>query len=228
MTISRGKFITLEGGEGTGKSTQIRRLLDALAAAGIDVIATREPGGTPEAEKIRNLLVQRDGADFSPLTEAMMMMAARHEHIVRKIRPALEKGTWVVCDRFADSTRAYQGYGAGVPLDTIDALYDLVSTGLDPDLTFVLDIDPEVGLSRSNRQLNDTQDATEKTEDRFERKGLMYHQRLRQGFLEIARHASHRCVIIDANNDIDAIHARIIAEISARLMPGQPEQEAHA
>lgn len=219
----KGLFITLEGGEGTGKSTQVKLLHEALQAAGIDAITTREPGGTPQAERIRNLLIQRDAGNFDALTEAMLMMAARREHLVNKIWPAVEKGQWVISDRFADSTRAFQGYGMGLDQKVIEEIYTLVAGDFHPDLTFIFDIDPEQGLGRSLKQLSATQNATESTEDRYERMGLPFHQRLRDGFLELAKKFSNRCVVIDAAQDIETIHRQMIETIETRF--GLPKKE---
>ena len=212
----KGLFITLEGGEGTGKSTQVKLLHQALAGAGIDALTTREPGGTDQAERIRNLLIQRDAGHFDALTEALLMMSARREHLVNKIWPALDKGQWVISDRFADSTRAFQGYGMGLEQDAIEKIYALIAGDFHPDLTFIFDIDPELGLKRSLKQLGVTTNATEKTEDRYERMGLPFHQRLRKGFLEIARKFSGRCVIIDATQDIPVIHRQLLKVIETR------------
>lgn len=215
--MKNGVFITLEGGEGTGKSTQAKLLQQALSSAGVDVITTREPGGTEQAEKIRHLLLQRDSGSFDPLTEALLLFAARREHIVNKIMPALMQGQWVISDRFADSSRAFQGYGMGLPLEVIEYLYKLVAIHLKPDLTFIFDMDPEVGLKRSLKHLAATENKAESTEDRYERMGLPFHQRLRQGFLEIARQDPGRCVIIDAAQDIHSIHKQLLQEIGKRF-----------
>jgi dTMP kinase len=209
----RGKFITLEGGEGAGKSTQVKLLQQALTAAGTDAVATREPGGTPEAERIRDILVQSGAGKLEPLTEALLLSAARHEHIVHKIRPALEKGQWVISDRFIDSTRAMQGDGMGLDHGVIEALYYMISDGLHPDLTFIFDIDPEAGLARSSKRLA----AAASTEDRYERMDLEFHKRLHQGFLAIAQDDPARCVVIDAARDVQGVHHQIIKAIEARL-----------
>lgn len=214
---NRAPFITLEGGEGTGKSTQIRLLQSALADAGVDAVITREPGGTPQAERIRNVLLQRDSGTFNLLTEALMMFAARREHLVDKIWPALDAGKWVISDRFADSTRAYQGAGMGLDAEVIEKIYDIVAGDFAPDLTFILDIDPAEGLKRSLRHLEQTDNKTEATEDRYERMGLPFHTRMREGFLEIARKNPERCVVIDAEQDIDGIHRRMLQTVSARF-----------
>jgi len=216
MAAKKGIFITLEGGDGTGKSTQIKLLAEALKTAGTDVITTREPGGTDQAERIRNLLLQRDSGHFDPLTEAMLMFSARREHLVNKIWPALEQGQWVISDRFADSTRAFQGYGMGLDQRAIEALYKIVAGDFQPDLTFIFDIDPEVGLSRSMKHMSVTKNATESTEDRYERMGLAFHNRLREGFLSIARDNPKRCVVINAAQDITAVHKQVVGVIANR------------
>ncbi|TAL28577.1 MAG: dTMP kinase [Alphaproteobacteria bacterium] len=212
----KGLFITLEGGEGTGKSTQVKLLQQSLAAAGVDALTTREPGGTDQAERIRNLLIQRDAGHFDALTEALLMMSARREHLVNKIWPALEKGQWVISDRFADSTRAFQGYGMGLGQEVIEKIYTLIADDFQPDLTFIFDIDPELGLKRSLKKLTVTTNKTEATEDRYERMGLPFHQRLRKGFLDIAKKFPERCVIIDATQDIQAIHRQVLKVIETR------------
>lgn len=208
-----GAFITFEGGDGTGKSTQVRRLVERLGRAGIRTVATREPGGTPQAERIRNLLLQRDSGAFDPLSEALLLFAARREHLVNLIEPALHRGEWVVSDRFADSTRAFQGYGMGLDGTVIEQLYRLVAGTRVPDLTFVFDIDPEVGLARSGRQKAANANSAEGTEDRYELMGVSFQQRLREGFLAIAKAEPQRCVLIDASQTIDAVEKHIVAVI---------------
>lgn len=215
--MTKGVFITLEGGEGTGKSTQVKMLGAALTAAGLNAVMTREPGGTDQAERIRNLLIQRDAGNFDPLTEAMLMMSARREHLVNKIWPSMEQGKWVVSDRFVDSTRAFQGYGMGLDQGLIDRIYAMIAGDFQPDLTFMFDIDAEKGLSRSLKQLAVTADKNESTEDRYERMGVPFHNRLRQGFLEIAKRFPDRCVIIDAAQDIATIHGQILKTIETRF-----------
>jgi len=210
--LQKGLFITLEGGEGTGKSTQLKLLQAALEAAGVSVVTTREPGGTPQAERIRDLLLQRDSGRFDPLTEALLLFAARREHIVEKIRPALQKGQWVISDRFADSSRAFQGYGMGLGQDVIDRLYALTAEGLEPDITFIFDIEPQLGLERSLSRLK----ASGVTEDRYERMGLPFHERLRAGFRDIAKRFPGRCVMIDAAQDVESIHRQMLQTIAAR------------
>ena len=211
--MSKGIFITLEGGEGAGKSTQIKRLAAELTALGYDVVTTREPGGTPEAEKIRNLLVQRDGGNWTPYVECLLLYASRVQHVETLIKPALDAGKVVISDRFADSTRAYQAYGHGLPLQKIDDLNRLCLADFKPDLTFIMDIDVEKGLSRSGRRL--TLEAS--SEDKYEALGLDYHQRLRQGYLEIAERDPDRCVVIDADRDINDVGADLQSKVLEKL-----------
>jgi len=208
--VTRGKFITLEGGEGAGKTTQAMRLVERLRERGIETIRTREPGGSPGAEAIRNLVVSGETEAWSPMTETLLMYAARSDHLERTIRPALEAGRWVVCDRFADSSRAYQGAAGGVAPNVIEAI-DAAVVGADqPDLTLIFDLPVEVGLERAfGRGLFET---------RFEAKGLAFHQRLRDGFAAIARHHPDRCVMIDADADPETVEARLWATVEARLL----------
>ena len=215
--MKKGVFITLEGGEGSGKSTQIRLLHQALSSAGKEVLMSREPGGTPQAERIRTILLQRDSGSFDPLTEALLLFAARREHLVDKIWPAMEKGQWVLSDRFADSSRVLQGYGMGLGMQVIESLYQMVAGDFQPDVTFIFDIDPEMGIKRSMRQLDLTMNQTEATEDRYERMGLPFHQKLRTGFLEIAKSFPERCVVIDAEQDVQSIHQQMLEEIYSRF-----------
>jgi dTMP kinase len=205
----RGRFITVEGGEGAGKSTQVGLLAAALGRAGVSVLRTREPGGSPGAEEIRGLLVSGAPGRWDALTEALLLSAARRDHVLRTIRPALAAGTWVVCDRFADSTMAYQGHAGGVDRATLETLGRLATDGLRPDLTLVLDLPVPIGLARAARRQGG--------EDRFERMGGEFHERLRAGFLEIARGDPARCAVIDAAGDPDATHAAILAVIRDRL-----------
>ncbi|QQQ18921.1 dTMP kinase [Brevundimonas vitis] len=207
--MTRGKFITFEGGEGAGKSTQARRLCERLRAAGHEVVQTREPGGSPGAEVIRNIVVAGDAERWSPMTESLLMYASRSDHLEQTIRPALSAGRWVVCDRFADSSRAYQGAGGGVAPEFIEAL-DRGVVGKDqPDLTLIFDLPVEEGLQRAfGRGLFET---------RFESKGLAFHQRLRDGFLAIARAHPDRCVVLDATGSEDEVAARVWDAVTARL-----------
>jgi dTMP kinase len=207
--VTHGRFITFEGGEGTGKSTQVARLVERLRARGLEVVQTREPGGSPGAEDIRAIALNGDANRWSPMTEALLMFAARSDHLERTIRPALEAGRWVVCDRFADSSRAYQGVGGGTPADFIEALDAAIVGSTQPDLTLVFDLPVKVGLERAfGRGLFET---------RFESKGLEFHERLRRGFLEIAAAHPERCAVIDADGDQDTVAARVQAAVEARL-----------
>lgn len=205
---SPGRFITLEGGEGAGKSTQIQVVKDYLEARGIDVIVTREPGGTSVGQEIRNLLVSGDKDKWSPLSETLLILADRAAHLERVIRPALADGKYVVCDRFFDSTRAYQGIAGGLGLEVIHNLQQPVLGTTLPDVTLLLDIDPEKGLSRAQERGGDL---------RFESKTLAYHQTLRQAFLDFAKQEPERMVVIDADRDIDAVSADIITALGERL-----------
>lgn len=196
-----GLFITLEGGEGSGKSTQIKALAERLRADGHEVLVTREPGGTPEAEKIRVLLVNRDGGNWTPEAEVLLLFAARHMHVEYLIKPTLAAGKIVISDRFTDSTRAYQCYGHGVPLETVRKLEDLVLKGFRPDLTFILDVPAEEGLKRADKRLS----RDRSSEDRFENIGVAFHERLRNGYLDIAKNDPVRCIVVDAAQEADRI-----------------------
>jgi dTMP kinase len=220
---TRGRFITLEGGEGTGKSTQIMLLASRLKALGKDVLATREPGGAPGAETIRRLLVERRDHPWTPLTEAFLHSAARAEHVAETVRPALAAGIWVISDRFSDSTLAYQGYGLGLSKTTIAALTKLATGGLAPDLTLVLDMPVDAGLARAGRRLEANAALTPgaPAEDRYERMGAAFHERLRRGFRAIAKAEPRRCRIIDASDGVDAVAERIWAEVAKRFKLGR-------
>jgi len=209
--VAQGRFITLEGGEGAGKSTQARRLGERLTARGRQVVVTREPGGSPGAETIRELLVTGQADRWSPVTETLLMYAARRDHVERTIAPALASGAWVVSDRFADSTRAYQGAGGGAPASLIQTLERHVLGETRPDLTLILDLPANVGMARTL--------ARNHAETRFEAKGEAFHRRLRDGFLAIARVEADRCVVIDAGQDVGAVEAAIWAAVEARLSP---------
>ena len=206
-------FITLEWGEGTGKSTQIRRLSETLTAQGHDVVTTREPGGTPEAEKIRSLLVNRDGGEWNPMAESLLLYAGRVMHVETLIKPSIALGKIVISDRFADSTRAYQAYGHGFPLETIETLNTLALDDFKPDLTFIFDMPVADGLARAGKRMS----ATNSAEDRFERLGLEFHEKMRQGYLEIARKEPERCVVINAARSIDEIAADLQDHVLKRL-----------
>jgi len=207
--VTEGKFITFEGGEGAGKSTQLKRLVARLGAAGREVVATREPGGSPGAESIRELVLKGSADRWSPVTETLLMYAARRDHIERVIRPALAHGAWVLCDRFADSTRAYQGAAGGVDPGLIAAMETHILEQTQPDLTLIFDMPVEVGLQRAHARAG--------AEMRFESKGQAFHERLREGFLAIARAEPDRCAVIDAAGALDEVEARVWATVDARL-----------
>jgi len=203
-----GRFITLEGGEGAGKSTQIARLAERLRAAH-EVVTTREPGGSPGAEMIRKLLVEGPAERWDGTTEALLHFAARRDHLRQTVCPALKRGAWVLSDRFADSTRAYQGWGHGLDLGMLDRLYDIAVGAFHPDLTVILDLPVETGLARAAQRRG--------TETRYESLPQDFHQRVRKGFLAIAAGDPARCVVIDASKDIDGIAAAITRTVAERL-----------
>lgn len=203
-----GRFITLEGGEGAGKSTQIQVVKDYLLTRGNDVVVTREPGGTSEGQEIRNLLVSGDKDKWSPLSETLLIMADRAAHLERVIRPALAEGKYVVCDRFFDSTKAYQGVAGGLGLDVIHNLQQPVLGKTLPDVTLLLDIDPEKGLRRAQERGGEL---------RFESKTLAYHRTLRNAFLDFAAQEPDRIFVIDADRDVEAVSDDILAVLDERL-----------
>ena len=207
--MTDGRFITLEGGEGTGKSTQARRLGARLREKGIDVVLTREPGGSPGAEQIRKLVVEGEGGRWTPITETLLVYAARADHVARTIGPALAKGQWVISDRFNDSSFAYQGAGRGVPRETIRRIDAVVLDDFQPDLTLVLDLPVEVGLGRAG--------ARGGTENRFENLDRDFHERMRQAFLDIARRQGERCRLIDAGGDEETVAAAIWDAVRTRF-----------
>lgn len=207
--MQRGRFITIEGGEGAGKSTQIRRLATRLAEAGFEVVTTREPGGSAGAESIRALLVTGETDRWSPTTETLLLYAARRDHIERVIEPALERGAVVLCDRFHDSTRAYQGAAGDVDPALIAFLESHVLGPLSPDLTLVLDLPVDAGLARAAGR--------GEGEGRFEAKGAAFHERLRAAFLEIAAREPSRCAVIDATGEPQLVAARIAEAVQERL-----------
>jgi dTMP kinase len=204
-------LITLEGGEGAGKSTQARRLSGRLSAAGKKVVLTREPGGSEGAESIRGLLLTGGADRWSPVSEVLLFYAARSDHLERTIAPALAAGAWVICDRFADSTRAYQGAAGGVSDDFLESLERHVLGQLRPDLTLILDLPVETGLARAAQRPG--------AETRFETKDVAFHQRLRDGFLAIAKAEPERCAVVDAAADPASVEAAIWALVKGRLAP---------
>ena len=199
--MALGKFITFEGGEGAGKSTQLTRLVARLSDGGREVVATREPGGSPGAEAIRDLVLKGAADRWSPVTETLLMYAARRDHVERVIRPALARGAWVVCDRFADSTRAYQGAAGGTDPGLIAAMETYVLEGTRPDVTLIFDLPVAVGLERAHARAG--------AEMRFESKGQAFHERLREAFLAIARAEPERCVVVDATGSLKDVEEKV-------------------
>jgi dTMP kinase len=209
----RGRFITLEGGEGTGKSTHAARLAERLKAFGVGVHLTREPGGSPGAEILRYVILSGVAKPLGAEAEAMLFAAARDDHLKTVIRPALERGVWVICDRFADSTRVYQGVAGDVDARSIRALERIVVGDTKPDLTFILDVPATVGMQRATKRrgVGDV--------DRFEGEALAFHEKLRDGFLMLAASEPERCVLIDATVSKDDVHDQIWRIVSQRLDP---------
>jgi dTMP kinase len=208
MSGRQGLFVSLEGIDGSGKSTQARRLAGHMRARGRDPVLTREPGGAPGAEEIRRLLVEGDPARWSPETEILLFTAARRDHLERTIRPALEAGRDVVTDRFADSTRVYQGVTRGELRGLVDIIH-AAAIGVEPDLTIILDMDPQVALERGL--------ARRSGEDRFEDFGLSFQERLRDGFLALADEAPGRCVVLDASADPDTVARQVADVVDSRI-----------
>lgn len=213
--LARGKFITFEGGEGAGKSTHVKRLAAFLEARGIGVTLTREPGGSDGAEEVRKILVEGAPGRWTPLTETFLYAAARADHVARLIEPNLAAGRWVISDRFTDSTLAYQGYGHGLDLSTIAQINALATGGLTPDLTVLLDLPVEEGLSRAGKRADEGSPGDR--EDRYERMDVAFHQRLRDGFRAIAATDPARCVVIDATCPVDDVAAEIAGAVTERL-----------
>ena len=211
----RGMFVTFEGGEGTGKSTQIKLLSDYLHSIQINNIQTKEPGGTEIGQELRSLLVTGDKDKFDAVAEALLYYADRRIHLTNKIWPALNEGTWVLSDRFADSTVAYQYYGYDKRVDKqlLDELYKIAVGDFKPDLTIILDLEPEVGLARSFNKAK----SMEVKELRFEGRELAFHQNLRRGFLEIAAAEPQRCVVLDADKTIEALHRDIVKIVNEKF-----------
>jgi len=212
----RGRFITLEGGEGTGKSTQSARLAGWLRGQGIDVIETREPGGSPGAESLRAVLLDTEPDAWDAITEALIITAARRDHLKQTIKPALQRGTWVICDRFADSTTAYQGHGHGLDMAALEMLYDLAAGPFAPDLTLILDMDPGAALARTE---------VRGSGNRFERMGPAFHHRVHLGFLDIASREPDRCELVSADGTPDDVTARLQG-VMVRHMAAWADAEA--
>ncbi|MEQ9246638.1 MAG: dTMP kinase [Nitratireductor sp.] len=221
--MSRGFFITFEGGEGAGKSTQITQLAASLRDQGHDVIITREPGGSSGAEAVRHVLLSGAAEPFGPAMEAILFAAARSDHVEQVIRPAIERGAVVLCDRFLDSSRVYQGVTGNLDDDFMRELERVTVNGMVPDLTVILDIDPEEGLRRAG-----TRRGTE-APDRFEKEALATHRRRRKAFLEIARAEPGRCVVVDASMPADRVTAaiqRAVERAMAKRQTGRERRQA--
>jgi dTMP kinase len=202
------RFISLEGGDGSGKTTQIARLVASLNQRGIQTLATREPGGSPGAEEIRKLVLTGEPGRWDAITETLLMFAARADNVAKAIRPALAAKKWVICDRFTDSTYAYQGAGGGLARETIRRMETLVLHDFRPDLTFILDLPVAAGIARTKGRAH--------AETRFEKKGGDFHERLRQAYLAIARRDPERCVVIDAAQDADVVADAIWKTVARR------------
>lgn len=210
-----GKFITLEGGEGCGKSTQLKLLAEYLQSKNVDVVLTKEPGSTEEGKILRELLVTGNKDKFDAISECLLYYADRRCNLTKVVWPALKNGKWVISDRYADSTEAYQyyGYDKRVDFQTLKSLYNIVAGDFKPDLTIILDIDPEIGMKRSFAKA----ETMAVKELRFESRQMEFHHNLRRGFLEIAKREPKRCVVVDANTDIETLHKRIVKIVEDRL-----------
>lgn len=206
--MALGRFITLEGGEGAGKSTLAKGLAAALAKRGVEAVITREPGGTPNAEALRALLVEGEPGRWSPLAETLLLYAAREDHVRNLIAPALARGAWVICDRFHDSTRAYQGAAGGLPASKISEIHAASLGEFLPDLTLIVDLDPAEGLARTRSRGEDP--------TRFERQPDAFHAALRQAFLDIAKAEPERCAVLDGAEPPQAVLDRALALIDER------------
>lgn len=220
--MKRGRFITFEGGEGTGKSTQAERLAVRLRGQGTACLVTREPGGSAFAERVRDLLLDPEASVRTPLAEALLFYSARADHLETTIRPALAAGTWVLCDRFSDSTRAYQGAASGVNRELLSRLERMVIGETRPDLTFILDLDPSVGLARAAARLATHQTGSRSDaapRDAFEGRSRAFHERLRKAFLDIAQAEPQRCVVVSGALSPDAIEDEIWQRVTERLSP---------
>ena len=231
--MNQGKFITFEGGEGSGKSTQVGRLKKRLEARGLGVVVTREPGGSPFAERLRKVLLDPAVEPHDALSEALLFYAARADHLAQVIQPALDAGRWVLCDRFSDSTRVYQGYAGTLDSKILEALELIVVGRRKPHLTLVLDIPPEIGLARAevrrDQQATQTEEAQKTAKgdariargllaDRYESRSVDFHRRLRDGFLAIANEEPERCAVIDGQKNADSVSAEIWQAVEQRLL----------
>lgn len=217
------RFLTFEGGEGVGKSTQVKRLASRLASLGVPVVRSREPGGTPKAEAVRSFILQGKPESWGVGAEAVLFAAARLDHVNELIAPALAEGKWVICDRFADSTRAYQGLTGGVDEKLIDSLETLALNGHTPDLTIILDMDPGLAFERVRQRA--VEDGMPALADRFEKEDLDFHRRLRDGFLAIAQSNPDRCVVLSADLDEDDLAEEIWRVVREHFPELEAEEE---
>jgi dTMP kinase len=199
-----GRFIAFEGVDGSGKSTQLAALGRALAARGLPVVTTREPGGTPVGEAIRNVVLDNAFSEMSPRTELLLYLASRVEHVEQVIRPALEQGAIVLCDRFSDATLAYQAYGRGLPVEDVSALVAVGSCGVEADVVILLDLSAEDGLARVRRR---------RADNRLDREAIAFHRRVRDGYLALAARAPHRFKVLDAGRPVDELHLAIVEAV---------------
>ena len=211
--MEQGRFITFEGGEGSGKSTQAHLLQQKLEQNGVSAVLTREPGGSPGAEEIRHLLMRGESERWSALSESLLLYAARTDHLLRTIRPSLRRGYWVICDRFADSSHAYQGTASGVSQALLDTLDTAVIESTVPDLTVILDLPADEGLSRAESRKDEPG-----LEDRFERRRIDFHEKLRAGFLDVAKRNPERCIVIDGLQDAETIAHQVWETVQSRLL----------
>lgn len=210
--MNKGLFVSIEGGEGAGKTSLIRRLVEFFEAQGLSYIQTREPGGSVIAEEIRNIIVRGNVDKLDALTETLLFNAARREHIQKVIEPALAHNKIVLCDRFVDSTFVYQGYVQQIPLSVLNFLHQQACYNLLPQITYLLDVPTEIGLFRAGRRMNSAD------ENRFEEKGFQFHEAVRKGFLELAQAAPDRVKIIDATKSEQQIYDEVIAHLNAALV----------
>jgi dTMP kinase len=220
--LAQGFFITFEGGEGAGKSTQIRRLAEKLRAKGYKILMTREPGGSPGAEAVRHVILSGAAEPFGPEMEALLFAAARSDHVEQIIRPAVQSGKIVLCDRFLDSSRVYQGGAGNLDADYMAEIERVAINGMMPDMTLILDIDPEEGLRRASSRRGAAQ------ADRFEKESLAIHQRRRNAFLEIAENEPQRCIVIDASANEDAVENMVTAAVFAAIEARNQSSNARA